>query len=144
MAIKRCNHFKIQELVPPLVYADRGELAWQLMDPRLLEIQDILRDRYGPCFVNTWALSERIQEAYGLRVASGLRVYRQDPSGFKQYSQHPFGRATDSLFQDHKAAWIRDDIAMNPLPYPVTLEGAVDWLHLDVRPSVEPLTIFLP
>jgi len=48
----KCDHFKIQELVSPGVYKDRGDKAWELLDDRLLMTLDKLRERYGPIIVN--------------------------------------------------------------------------------------------
>ena len=140
--MRQCEHFSIEELVPEIVYQDRGLKAWALLDPRLIEAQDILRRRYGPTFVNTWALSPALRQAYGLRTASGIRLATM--AEFRIYSQHSFGRATDSLFQDTTAEEVRADLVAKPgiFPFPITLEDGVSWLHLDVRNASDPVTLF--
>lgn len=122
----KCKHFKIHELVPPQVYKDRGEKAWELMDLRLLISIDKLRDEYGQATINNY-------EFGGNREWSGLRT----PASpyYSPYSQHTFGRAADIIFKDHSAEDIRKDIALFPEDYPLIncIEEDVSWLHVDVR-----------
>ncbi len=89
-----CQHFAIHELVPPHVYQDRGEAAWQLLDERLLITLDKLRIRYGPTTVNNYYWGSE-------REWSGLRTV--DSPYYRPYSQHTFGRAADCLFQNRTA-----------------------------------------
>lgn len=44
----RYKHFSIHKLVPPDVFNERQEKAWELLDERLLITLDRLRERYGP------------------------------------------------------------------------------------------------
>ena len=37
-----CKYFAIHELIPPQVYRDRGEKAWELLDPDMLRTLDLL------------------------------------------------------------------------------------------------------
>lgn len=48
------KHFKIVELVPPHAHHARGEKAWELIDPRLIDTLDRLRGHYGKMTVNNW------------------------------------------------------------------------------------------
>jgi hypothetical protein len=123
-----CNHFAIHELVPPHVYHNRGEKAWELLDERLLMTLDRLRDRYGPMTVNNWYWGRE-------REWSGLRT--KDSPYYSDFSQHSFGRAADCLFRDHTAEDVRQDIlahADDPAFEMIgSLELGVSWLHFDVR-----------
>jgi len=125
-----CTHFAIHELVPPQVYHDRGEKAWELLDDRLLITLDRLRERYGPIVVNNY-------ERGGSRQWSGLRT--ADSPFYKPYSQHTFGRAADCLFQEIEVAEVRKAILRDPeltnFEYINSIELGTSWLHFDVRNS---------
>jgi len=122
------KHFIIQELVPESVYEARGEKAWQLIDIRLIENADSLRQQLGVSLTcNTWQWG-------GHRAQSGLRVHGM--SYYKPYSQHTFGRALD-LICTIKAQDIRELIRSKEiiLPHPACFEDgeSITWLHMDVR-----------
>ena len=124
----KCTHFAIHELVPPHVFEQRGELAWELLDERLLLTLDRLRERYGYMTVNNYYWGKD-------REWSGFRT--QDSPYYSAYSQHSFGRAADCLFQNISAEEVRKDILASPND-PVfeligSLELGVSWLHFDVR-----------
>lgn len=122
----QCKHFEIHELVPPDVYQERGEKAWQLMDDRILMALDALRDKFGPLTVNNWKWG-------GDRKWSGLRT-EDSPYG-SRYSQHRFGRAVDFISQDHTAEEIRQYILNNRDEFPgvMSMELGVSWVHIDCR-----------
>jgi len=129
------KHFIIQELVPPPVYHERGDLAWELLDKRLLENLDSLRDQINePITVNNWHLG-------GNRTQSGLRQYGMEY--YRPYSQHSFGRAADCICHT-SADKLRDMIMQGQivLPHNVTIEMDVDWLHMDVRNSERKVRFF--
>ena len=122
----QCRHFAIHELVPPNVYRERGEKAWELMAVSQLLTIDALRDEYGPMTINDYIFG-------GVRQWSGLRT--PDSPFYSPYSQHTFGRATDSIFHDISAEEVREDILNNPnkFPYIMSVELGTDWLHCDSR-----------
>lgn len=124
----KCEYFKIQELVSSGTYADRGESAWQLMDPNLLIVLDLLRAKWGPLTVNNWHVG-------GSRQWSGLRT--PESSFYSKYSQHSYGRAADIICPHVDA--MRADIIANPADYPLIggIELDVPWLHIDTRNSKE-------
>lgn len=137
-----CEHFIIQELVPPSIYKKRGEAAWELLDDRALMMLDKLRKKFGPAVVNTWH-SKTLTAAYGKRTESGLRV-----PGMKHYSntsQHSYGRAFDVLFKNYTAEQVREYIQANPgeFPYITSIELGVNWLHFDCR-NCDPIKAFYP
>lgn len=123
-----CNYFKIHELVPPKVYVDRGERAWQLLDERMLITLDKLRVRYGKITINNY-------EWNGNREWSCLRT--PDSPYYSAYSQHTLGRAADCLFNDVAAEDVRQDILADPDHEDFALIGSIElntsWLHFDVR-----------
>ena len=124
----KCNHFKIQELVPPKVYKTCKNKAWRLLDDRVLITLDRLRERYGPITVNNWHSGKD-------REWSGLRT--PDSPYYSANSQHTFGRAADCLFSRTDAESVRQDILAAPVDKDFELIGSlelgVSWLHFDVR-----------
>jgi len=124
----KCEHFIIEELVDPATHAKRGDRAWQLLDERMLETLDRLREKYGSMTVNNWKWG-------GDRKWSGLRT--KDSPWFSTYSQHSFGRAADCLFKETTAEQVRQDMLANPDEHTFELVGSIEldvsWLHFDVR-----------
>jgi len=122
----KCVFFSIDELVPPDVYQERGELAWELLDDRALETLDQLRAKFGHCTVNNYKYG-------GPREWSGLRT--PDSPYYSKYSQHTHGRAFDCIFKEHEAQDVRNYIKANPdeFPYLNSYELDVNWLHFDTR-----------
>jgi len=131
----KCEHFIIQELVPPAVYSDRGNKAWELLDPAALFTLDSLRDRFGVITVNNWHLG-------GDRQWSGLRT--PDSPYYSKYSQHTFGRAFDCLFTSTTAEDVRQTILANPEDFPeiTSMELGTSWLHFDVRNCIKIKTFY--
>lgn len=121
------EHFKMQELVPPDVFADRGELSITLLDERVLRTLDQLRKSFGICVVNNW------HTVGGNYCESGLRTpYSKN---YSATSQHTFGRAMDCKFKNHTAAEVRKEVISNRILYPwiTFMEDEVTWFHFDVR-----------
>lgn len=124
----KCKHFSIHELVPPNVFNDRKEKAWELLDERLLITLDKLRERYGSITVNNYYWGKE-------REWSGLRT--PDSPYYSPFSQHTFGRAADCLFANKSAEEVRQEILASPSDPDFELIGSVElgvsWLHFDVR-----------
>lgn len=125
----KSKHFAIQNLVPPEVWASRGENAWELIDQRLIFTLDDLWDNLGPFVVNDWHTGGHYKES-GLRSAG--------TSTGAQFSQHKYGRAADCKFKDQAPVQAYQFIMKNPdkFPYLSTLEdleATPTWLHVDVR-----------
>lgn len=119
-------HFQIQELVPPDVFAERGELAITALDERLVRTLDQLRKAFGPCTVNDWVFGGQLTE----------RCFRTpDCHHYKPYSQHSFGRAADCTFKNHTAEAVRKSViaSRSLFPYITFIEDTVSWFHFDVR-----------
>jgi hypothetical protein len=124
----KCKHFSIHELVPPSVFRERQEKAWELLDERLLMTLDRLREKYGSITVNNYYWGKD-------REWSGLRT--PDSPYYSPFSQHTFGRAADCLFANRSAEDVRQEVLANPSD-PVfeliySIELGVSWLHFDVR-----------
>lgn len=134
----KCKHFIIQELVPPHVYEERGEKAWELFDDRLLQTIDAIRDHFGvSCTINNWKWG-------GDRKWSGLRTV--ESPYYSPYSQHTFGRAADVLVDGLDAERVRQEILKHreeKFPFITAMELDVSWLHIDTR-NHAPVKVFKP
>tara|TARA_R110000782_G_scaffold33535_3_gene80770 strand:+ start:1066 stop:1518 length:453 start_codon:yes stop_codon:yes gene_type:complete len=134
----KAKHFRIEEYVPEAVFRDRNEKAWQLIDIRLIQNMDSLKDqlediydRKIPITINNWLWQ-------GERQQSGLRITGQPY--YRPYSQHTFGRAADSICEI-EAKTIRQHIKdqLIVLPHACVIEERdsdgeeIEWLHLDTR-----------
>jgi hypothetical protein len=125
----KCQHFLLQELIPPDIFLERGEAAWELLDPSALYSLDDLRETFGPIVVNDWHSGGNFKES-GYRIAT-------TPTGAK-YSQHKFGRAFDCKPVNVTPAEMSAYILANPTKFEhiTTLEDVaktITWLHFDVR-----------
>lgn len=136
------THFDVHELVPRHVYLDRGQKALQLLDPRGLIFIDYLRDMFGRATINNYMWG-------GDREWSGLRTYGSPY--YSRYSQHPFGRAFDILFEEYSAVevrmWLEDNVGRWQKATGVksiTLEEGVDWVHVDFRNNFDGYNSFWP
>lgn len=127
----RPQHFILQEYVPPSIFHQWGETAWEFLDERLLIMDDLIREKFGPVIINTWH-SPALIKKYGLREWSGLRT----PASpyYSPTSQH-CGRASDKLLVRTPVEAARQYILSNPYEFPLIggIELQVDWLHTDVR-----------
>ncbi len=126
----KCKHFSIHELVPPNVFNQRQEKAWELLDERLLISLDKLRERYGLITVNNYYWGKD-------REWSGLRT--SDSPYYSPFSQHTFGRAADCLFSNISTEDVLQELLANPtdpdFEFIGSVELGVSWLHFDVRNS---------
>lgn len=135
-----CEHFVIQELVHPTIYADRGYSSWKILDERILISIDQIRKKFGRMICNTWH-SKKLQALFGedapdhlkIRTLSGLRP---TDTGFgADYSDHKFGRAIDLLCWDTPVEEVRAYILSHPdeFPYITCVEANTGWLHISCR-----------
>lgn len=136
-----CQYFKIYELVDPTIYKKRGERAWELFDPILLETLDAMREYFyhkynAVMIINTWKWG-------GNRKWSGFRT--PDSPQYSPTSQHSHGRAVDFLLMDNKTKkyldtqMVRDEIIENQDSFEfddiTTIEDfkGMTWIHVDNR-----------
>ena len=81
----KCKYYKIGELVHPNILKEVSEdILWMMFDDRLLKAADIIREAYGPIFVNDSKLQ---------LFNCGLREL--DTKTGAKYSAHKIGRALD-------------------------------------------------
>lgn len=123
------KNYELFELVPPVIFKERGERAWELLDSKALVTMQTFRETFGRTVVNDWYWGGRLKE-------SGLRDY-YTLTGAK-LSQHKFGRAFDLHPREVTIEEAYEYILKNPekFPYLTTLEDikyTPGWLHMDNR-----------
>ena len=130
--------FKIQELVCEHVYnkwAGKPDFILNFFDPRLLVTLDFIRERLGkPITVNNWKIGGSFSQR-GLRCNICDLVASKTKKGQIYMSSHSLGKACDFDVKGMSAKEVRDYIVRHAdeLPYPISLEDDVTWVHLDMR-----------
>lgn len=123
------KHFGIKELVPPEVYTALGDKSLLLLEPRMLQMIDGIREFFGkPVTINNWSSGGQFKN----------RCFRPADAGVgAQWSQHKFGRAADMDIQGYTAEQARAAILehqKDPLLVHISvIEKDVNWLHVDCR-----------
>lgn len=132
--IYTARHFRIEELVSPEVFEQRGERAWELLDTYLIVTLDQMRDEFGPLTVNDWLWG-------GSFKYSGLRPLTGGVGA--AFSQHRFGRAADAKPKDVTPQETHAHILAKPERFPhlrvlEAIEATPTWVHADVRNHQRP------
>lgn len=88
----KCKHFKIQELVSPIVCNKWGDKAWMFFDEDFLKDLDTIREHWGRAIIiNNWATGGNLKQC-------GLRSNLDDLVKNKKtlyLSAHCMGKAVD-------------------------------------------------
>ena len=131
MGMYKPKYFKLEEFIPEIVHLRRGELAWELLDPKMVQTWDELREMRGhPISLNTWCYG-------GSKQNQCLRTCTYY-NGQNSYSQHPLGKAGDGLEKSYdsikeQVEFIRTVKALGALKHLTGIEVGEEWLHLDTR-----------
>ena len=124
----KSKYFKIHELVPPKLYKKRGKKAWYLIDPRLVETIDTIKELFpkGSMSINDYFWG-------GKRTQSGIRL--GSSKYYSNSSLHSYGMAIDAVFSKYDVEKVRQFIIDNPdkFPHIKGIETGISWLHIDVR-----------
>jgi hypothetical protein len=129
LAFEQCIYkpvyFQVKELVPPDVYAERGEAALELLDSRIVWTFDALREYFNiPIIIN----NGKDLTQCGLRTDNTVGA---------KWGQHKYGRAGDlhcDLDYDKMRREIMYGWKMVPaFRFITAIEMKVSWLHIDCR-----------
>jgi len=101
MRYYRCKHFRLRELVPSHVLKAKGQMAWKFIDPDVLEAGDVLRELYGPLYINGVLGGKKFNW-------SGLRT---SESGYSPLSAHFRGCALDLKSKYYSGVHMRSGLA---------------------------------
>ena len=125
------EYFSIDELVCNHTFAKFGEKSWQFLQTELLHTLLIVRKEIInlPMNVNYAGKNQR-----GLRCNICDLVKEKTKKNQIYLSAHVNGAAVDFNANGLTAEQCRDLIRNNSdlLPYPIRLEKAVSWVHIDV------------
>lgn len=126
--IQLTKNLYLDEYIPSSLYKKlekRTHILLGLVDRRLVEADQQLRDKFGQVTINNWWHG-------GTRNWSGIRT--QESPNYSETSQHPYGRASDKIFKDASAEEVRKYIKANWAQLGITcIEDNVTWVHSDVR-----------
>lgn len=148
---QKIKNFEIHELVPKSVYDKQGEAAWDNFKPDALTGLSWVREQLGTCVINNWYTGGAFSQS-GLRTIEffegevakkfpKLNAFKRLELAKSQYessrSQHKIGNAFDCKFKKYTAEQARQFIKGNweksGLPFAITLEEKVNWVHIDFR-----------
>lgn len=126
------KYYTVQEFVPPDIYKQFGEVAWQFIDPRLVSLANYVREFFGkPVIINNWSTG-------GTLTLRGFRPPSTTIGG--TLSQHKFGRAFDMNVVGVTPQQAYKAILDNPksfmekgLTTMENIEFTSTWNHLDIR-----------
>lgn len=121
------KHFTTQELVPHEAYNLLNEQAIKLIDNRLIETLDFIREALNkPIIVNNWHKGGSFNNR-------GFRAFNSTVGAEK--SAHKEGLAADfdviGMEAEQVREWLKDNAHI--LPYPIRVESGVHWVHIDLR-----------
>jgi len=130
--IQLSDNLYLDEYIPEELYnkyIHKPHYLIGLLDVRLIDVDQFMRDRFGPVTINNWYTG-------GNRNWSGIRL--PNKPYYSQFSQHGYGRASDKKFNLITAEEVRQDIKENFTELYSHLglsciEDGVSWLHSDVR-----------
>jgi len=121
------KHFNIKELVSRKTYEEFGTGAWQLFDPKIIEVIDWIRDQLNaPITVNNWSWGGQFEN----------RGYRDENCTVgKAKSAHKQGMALDFDVKGMTAYEVRQWLFhhADELPHSIRCEEGVNWVHVDTR-----------
>lgn len=125
----RPEFFKLVELVNPRAFKERGERAWEYLDPYALLTLDQLRKKFGPMRLNDWADG-------GQRDEAGLRDFLTKTGA--EWSLHKFGKAFDPKPTKATPREVYDYVLAHPDEFPhitcvENIEATPTWFHFDTR-----------
>jgi hypothetical protein len=126
------NNFRIEELVSKDIFINRGDRAWELFTPEILQTLDELRNLFeAPITVNNWLWNGGLHYR-GFRPISYYE-------GKNSLSQHIRGNAVDFDVKGLNAEQAREKIInwkkANQLKKLTAMELGVSWVHVDCRQS---------
>jgi hypothetical protein len=131
--IKVTENFYLDELVPPEIYSQRGEKSIALLDMRIVNGLQHLRELANvPFTINNW-INKGIFDERGLRLPNTR-------TGAK-WSQHKYGRAIDIDPQGMSIAGLFGILKANEkyfierqwITAIENIEYTRTWLHIDCR-----------
>lgn len=129
------RYFSLRELVDEPTYKKYGDFAWNFFRTEFLETLFVLRDKIikQPMTINNWMTGGKFNQR-GLRHNMSAEILKYTDQKKQYMSAHMLGAGCDFDAKGMTASEVRSLIQekANLLPYPVRLEDAKTWVHIDV------------
>jgi hypothetical protein len=129
----KCQYFKIQELVSPIVFKTYGEFAWSFFDENLLKDLDSIRELTGsPLIVNgNFRGCSYIESGLRCNMDSIVAIKKQP-----YLSAHVLGRAFDIKSRKLSSQKLYDFILTNQHKFKAIkrmedIKKTPTWVHID-------------
>lgn len=130
-----CDNIAVKEIVCPHVWAKYGDNAIRFIDPMLIQVLDVIRNKIikSPMLINNGkTLTQR-----GLRCNLCQLVEDKTKGGKLYLSAHSMGKACDFSCKGRTVEQIHELIMRNAniLPCKIRLESVIDspnWCHVDI------------
>jgi len=128
--MKISKDFDVREFIDPISYAARGNRSYELIDIRIVQCVQLLRDLVGsPIVVNNWHIGGHYEE-------SGTRQFKTSTGA--KYSQHKYARAADVKVAGMTPAAVRALIKdhweeFRALGLTTIEKDTPTWTHMDCR-----------
>ena len=161
--IQLTKNFYLDEYIPRWLYVkydynNKHHLLTHLIDNKLVEVDQRLRDKFGPITINNWwGLSDygfmEASEKGEVRNWSGLRtpftmdlkdIPKQNNIAnyinpyYKPLGSHSYGLVSDKIFKNYSADEIIDYIRQNYKELGITeLETGTSWVHSGIRRNAD-------
>lgn len=145
--IRLTNNFWLDEFVAPEIYKRFQGNSLIFVNPLLIKIVQLLRNRFGCVIINNWSQHGKIDASEFLLLEESQKQNYFTKSGLRSpwcsvgatYSQHKFGNAVDLKFTTATPKQVRKDIIKNydtlykPLGLMAMEDNTTSWLHIDCR-----------
>jgi uncharacterized protein YcbK (DUF882 family) len=129
---KKYPNIRIEEFVSRPIFTSMRSNSIRLLDPRIFDIAQGIRDWYGtPITINNWHSSGTFQNR-------GFRAHNTNVGAI--YSQHRFGRAIDFNLRNITPQKVYRDILDNQTHFMnlgiscmEDIRDTTTWVHVDCR-----------
>lgn len=143
--MKISKNFIIQEFVPKQTFEHFGESSVWLIDPKLINLMQQIRDYFGKSItINNWHSGGNFNyrgfrdDSFYYQWDNNLSAYKSKSKG--KFSQHRMGRAVDFNIDGITPDEVRAEFMKNESQWLemglTTIEDgkfAPTWVHLDIR-----------
>ena len=132
--MKVCDNIDVKELVCPHIYAKWGDKAIRFIDPDVIAVLDVIRNKILKCpiVINNGTWKQR-----GMRCNLCGLVVEKTNKNQPYLTSHLLGKAIDFSCKQYTIPQIHELIKKNAnlLPCKIRLESPIDassWLHFDL------------
>ena len=135
--MKLTKNLSLEEYIPDYIINKYAHKSIRLIDQRVIDIDQALRDRFGPMYINIPGLQHSGFRPYSYYLKRG-KIFSQ--------SQHKYGRASDKHFKNASVDEVYKDIlkhqgywyglgmtTMENIAFTHKNKATTGWLHTDCR-----------